>query len=182
MAFLWLPQLPFMSRGVPAGVQSYAITERTHVETPVTYAETPPVGGDHAPVWQNCGFYDRPIARENAVHSLEHGAVWIAYRPDLASAQVQALRQRAQGQPYLLVSPYPESPAPIVASAWGQQLRLDSATDPRLDQFVRAFQLGPQAPERGGRVAAAWGRRRPKCGTRCATGETADRRRKQARG
>ena len=83
------------------------------------------------------------------MHSLEHGAVWITYRPNLPNQQGDWLRQFAGRQTYVLVSPYPGLPAPVVASAWGHQLRLDSSGDPRLDQFVRAFRLGPQAPERG---------------------------------
>ena len=153
VALLWAPQLPFVRSAVQAGppaVQSFEITERLHVQTPVAYPQTPPVGRNHAPVWQNCGFYDTPIANENAVHSLEHGAVWITYRPDLAPEQVEALRRLARRQSYVLVSPFPELPAPVVALAWGRQLPLDSVGDPRLDEFVSAFQLGPQAPERGG--------------------------------
>jgi hypothetical protein len=40
-------------------------------------------------------------------------------------------------------------PSPVVASAWGKQLRLDGAGDPRLERFVSAFQQGPQTPEPG---------------------------------
>ena len=52
------------------------------VELPVV----PPVAGEHNAAWQNCtgNVYDAPIANEHAVHSLEHGAIWITYRPDLA--------------------------------------------------------------------------------------------------
>lgn len=151
-ALLAVPRLPFGNEEtvpVPAGVQSFEVTERAHVEEPVTYAQTPPVGGNHAPVWQNCGFYDVPIADENAVHSMEHGAVWITYRPDLPGEQVAALRRLAEARSYILVSPYPDLPAPVVASAWGEQLRLDATEDSRLDAFIRAFRLGPRAPEAG---------------------------------
>jgi Protein of unknown function (DUF3105) len=147
--FLWDPELPFGSEPVPAGVQSFAVTERLHVEGPVSYPQTPPVGGNHAPIWQNCGFYDTPIPNESAVHSLEHSAVWITYQPDLPDEEVDALRQLAHRQPYVLVSPFPDLPAPIVASAWGYQVALESSDDPRLSEFVRAFRLGSQAPERG---------------------------------
>ncbi len=50
---------------------------------------------------------------------------------------------------YTLLSPYPDLPVPVVASAWGRQLRLTGADDPRLVQFVRAYRLGQQAPEPG---------------------------------
>jgi hypothetical protein len=36
-----------------------------------------------------------------------------------------------------------------VASAWGYQVKLDSASDPRLEQFIRTFEQGPQTPEPG---------------------------------
>ena len=113
------------------------------------YPQTPPVGGDHDPVWQNCGYYGAPIRSENGVHSMEHGAVWITYRPALPADQVEDLRDLAGSQTYLLVTPFEGLPSLVVASAWGKQLRLDSAGDERLDQFVRHFRLGADAPERG---------------------------------
>jgi hypothetical protein len=80
---------------------------------------------------------------------MEHGAVWITYRPDLPRPQIEKLRGLALSQTYILASPYPSLPSPVVASAWGKQLRLESAEDPRLEQFVRAFRLGSQTPEPG---------------------------------
>jgi putative peptide zinc metalloprotease protein len=151
LASLWAPVLSWSPSPIPPeGVQSFAVAERSHVQRPVLYPHNPPVGGNHAPVWQNCGFYDTAIPNEQAVHALEHGAVWITYRPDLSADQVEALHRLSRAQTYLLVSPYAGLPAPVVASAWGKQLRLDSAADPRLGRFVAAFRLGPQAPEAGG--------------------------------
>jgi putative peptide zinc metalloprotease protein len=155
IASVWTPDLQQLSSRwaappPPTGVQTFAITERTHVETPVTYAQTPPLGGDHAPVWQNCGFYSVPIANENGVHSMEHGAVWVTYSPDLPADQVEVLRYLAHTERYVLVTPYSNLPSPIVASAWNRQLFLHDTDDPRLNQFIGAFQRGRQAPESGG--------------------------------
>lgn len=133
----------------PAGVQVFEVESRNHVTTDVVYAQIPPVGGDHSPDWQNCGFYGRPVRNENAVHSLEHGAVWITYQPDLQPDPVNRIRQFAVGQTYVLASPYPNLPSPVVVSAWGRQLRLDSAEDPKLEQFIRAFRGAATAPEPG---------------------------------
>ena len=105
-----------------SAVQSYTV-KQGHVTTAVTYAQTPPAGGEHAPVWLNCGTYPKPVPNENAVHAMEHGAVWVTYRPDLPAAQVQQLRQ-AIPDTYAVLSPYPGLPAPVVASAWGKQLAL----------------------------------------------------------
>ena len=121
-----------------------------HTLQSVPSSETPPTGGRHAPVWQRCGFYDTTVPTERAVHSLEHGAVWLTYQPDLPSEQVDVLRELAQTEAHILVSPYPSLPAPVVATAWGQQVQLDTADPSQLDQFVRAFRNGPLAPERGG--------------------------------
>jgi hypothetical protein len=131
------------------GVQVIPGLERNHVEGTVQYKQTPPAGGPHNAVWQNCGIYDQPIIQEHAVHSLEHGAVWITYRPDLPADQVEILRSQVRGNGYALLSPYPELPVPIVASAWGIQLQLDEAGDPRLNTFLRKYMQGPQTPELG---------------------------------
>ncbi|MFI5100525.1 MAG: DUF3105 domain-containing protein [Actinomycetes bacterium] len=131
------------------GLKTYTGLSRNHVTTPVTYPQVPPVGGDHDPVWQNCGVYDQPIKNEHGVHSLEHGAVWITYQPDLPADQVAKLTAAAKGQSYVIVSPYPGLPAPVVASAWGNQVQLPNASDPRLAQFIRTFEQGPQTPEPG---------------------------------
>jgi hypothetical protein len=133
----------------PGDVESFENLSRDHVEGDVDYEQSPPVGGEHNLVWQNCGFYSEPIRDENAVHSLEHGAVWITYSPDLPQDEVERLRDLAQSNSYVLVSPYPGLDSPIVASAWGKQLRLESADDPALERFVSAFQQGPQTPEPG---------------------------------
>src|SRR5436309_1434665 len=137
------PEPPSASPAPLSDVMSFDVPSAQHTLDNVDYPQTPPVGGDHAPMWQNCGFYNTPVRNENAVHSLEHGAVWITYSPDLPADQVNRLRQLATSQTFVLVSPYPGLPAPVVASAWARQLRLDSADDPRLMQFIRAFRQGP---------------------------------------
>lgn len=130
-------------------VQTFPEPEAGHKEGPLTYPQTPPAGGVHNPVWQNCGIYNQPIGNENGVHSMEHGAVWVTYRPDLPAADVEALRVQIRGKRYALLSPYPNLPAPVVASAWGVQLQLDGPNDPRLASFLSAYIQGPQTPELG---------------------------------
>ena len=137
------------SVGTIPGVVTYTNLARTHVTGTVTYAQNPPVGGPHNLVWLNCGIYAAPVHNENAVHSLEHGAVWITYQPTLASAAVQHLISLVKGQSYVILSPYPGLPAPVVASAWGVQLKVQTAYDPRITQFIHAYEQGPQTPEPG---------------------------------
>ena len=135
--------------GPPEGTKQFAGLKQDHTPDPVTYDQAPPVGGPHNPRWQACGYYDAPIQNERGVHSMEHGAVWITYSPDLAADQVAVLRALTDGRSHVLVSPYPGLPSPVVASAWGEQLTLDSVADPRLAEFVSYFEQGPQTPEPG---------------------------------
>lgn len=131
-----------------AAVQNFTYEAGAHTEGAVTYKETPPVGGEHHPVWLNCGVYDEPVRNENAVHSLEHGAVWITYRPDLPAAGVDTLKG-VLPDTYALLSPYEGLPAPVVVSAWGHQLELTGAADPRLEEFIKEYRQGPGTPEPG---------------------------------
>ncbi|WP_052809934.1 DUF3105 domain-containing protein [Streptomonospora alba] len=132
-------------------LKTYDGLTNQHVPQPVDYEMTPPAGGDHHAVWQNCGVYDAPLSSVNAVHSLEHGAVWITYDPDLAEDKVEELNSLYSQGSYIIVSPYDEQemPAPIVASAWGNQIEVKSPGDERLSQFLRSFERSPNVPEPG---------------------------------
>lgn len=135
-------------RDIP-GLLSFNVPSNEHTDQPVNYPQVPPVGGPHYPVWQNCGVYTDPIHNEFAVHSLEHGAVWITYQPDLDAGEVARLAAITMQSHYRILSPYPGLPTPIVISAWGYQLRLATADDARLAAFIARFESGPTTPERG---------------------------------
>lgn len=137
------------STGDIRGVVTYSNLSRNHVTGTVNYPQVPPVGGNHNPVWLNCGIFTSPVANENAVHSMEHGAVWITYLPSLSSSAVQTLQNLVHGHSYVILSPYPGLPDPVVISAWGVQLKVNSANDPRLAQFISKYEQGPQTPEPG---------------------------------
>jgi hypothetical protein len=140
---------------IPPGTQQFAEPDHDHVGGKVRYNRTPPAGGPHNPVWLNCGIYARPVRNENAVHSLEHGTVWITYAPQLPPRAVTRLRKLVESHyrgenRYVILSPYPGLSRPVVASAWGAQLKLSGATDPRLAQFVDHFAGRGQGGEPGG--------------------------------
>ncbi|TDC67213.1 DUF3105 domain-containing protein [Micromonospora sp. KC207] len=114
-----------------------------HQQGPIKYAQSPPVAGPHNATWQNCmgDVYDAPIANEHAVHSLEHGAVWITYRPDLPADQVATLKSKVAGQEKLMLSPYEGLDKPISLQAWGYQLKVDNADDSRIDEFIKTLRV-----------------------------------------
>jgi peptidyl-prolyl cis-trans isomerase B (cyclophilin B) len=134
-------------------VERPEIVEPSHTTDPVAYEVLPPVGGPHFQAWQNCNgvVYAAPVVNEHAVHSLEHGAVWVTYRPDLPEEQVAALAGRVTGTEKLFLSPFPGLDAPISLQAWGYQLKVDDAADGRIDEFIQALRVnasleGPTAP------------------------------------
>lgn len=141
---LWL-LVPRSSDGEPVPV---AGSSARHVETPVAYAQTPPSQGDHHPVWWDCGVYSTQIPAEHAVHSLEHGAVWLTYRPDAPLPDVDRLR-RVADLDYLLMSPSPLQAHRFMATAWGHQLGQDVLDVPALEAFVREHRKSADAPEPG---------------------------------
>ncbi|MFD4261334.1 DUF3105 domain-containing protein [Streptomyces sp. NPDC058534] len=128
---------------------------RNHVQSTVDYPMNPPVGGDHHQAWMTCDgtVYTKPIANENAVHSLEHGAVWITYSDKAADAEVQALGDKVSKTPYTLMSPAENQSGTIMLSAWGRQLTVKKASDPRVQQFLTKYVQGAQTPEPGAACA-----------------------------
>ena len=142
----------------PDGVETYDVgSAGQHTEGSVDYAQSPPAGGEHNPIWQNCGFYEEPVRNENAVHSLEHGAVWITYLPDLPQDEIERVRDLAQSDSYVLASPYEDQDSPVVATAWGKQLAVESAEDSDLERFINAYSQGPQTPEKGATCSGGTG-------------------------
>ncbi|MFD3932011.1 DUF3105 domain-containing protein [Streptomyces sp. NPDC058614] len=124
---------------------------QTHVTKTVDYPMEPPVGGDHNAVWMNCNgdVYTKAVNNMNAVHSLEHGAVWVTYNSKASDADVKALAEKVKKTPYTLMSPVEDQKDPIMLSAWGKQRTVSSATDANVGKFFESFVQGDQTPEPG---------------------------------
>jgi uncharacterized protein DUF3105 len=134
------------------GIQNYLVSNPdwfqydpnvgNHKAGPLSYPGSPPVGGVHNPHWQNCmgDVYTAQIPKEQAVHSLEHGAIWVTYNPDKLSAdQVNQLAGKVRDVEFTLMSPYPGLDQPISLQAWGYQLKLTDPSDGRIDDFISAL-------------------------------------------
>ncbi|MFD3482065.1 DUF3105 domain-containing protein [Streptomyces sp. NPDC058665] len=132
---------------------------RDHVAEAVKYPQTPPVGGNHNQVWMNCAgdVYKEPVPDVNAVHSLEHGAVWVTYNDKAPEGDVKALGDLVGKTQYSLMSPVKEQAGAIMLTAWGKQVTVDSAKDPRVDQFFAKYVQGPQTPEPGAACTGGMG-------------------------
>ncbi|AJE40411.1 DUF3105 domain-containing protein [Streptomyces nodosus] len=134
------------------GVRTWTGTlTRNHTTETVKYPMEPPVGGDHHPAWQNCDgeVYAQPIDSMNAVHALEHGAVWVTYNGQASKADVDALGAKVRRTPYTLMSPVGDQKDPVMLTAWGHQRTVRGASDPAVDAFLAKFVQGSQTPEPG---------------------------------
>ncbi|MCB0191540.1 MAG: DUF3105 domain-containing protein [Anaerolineae bacterium] len=135
------------------GLTLFSNPGQEHRQDDIMYDRDVPVGGAHHAVWLNCGIYDEPVQEENIVHSLEHGAIWLAYQPELPAGQVELLRDLVRqehqyfGKPFLILAPKPNLDVPVIVTAWQMQLKLDNTSDKRLVQFLRRYRNGLFAPE-----------------------------------
>ena len=131
-----------------AGLINYRDTHddwlsRDHKEGTISYPMIPPAGGVHHTRWQNCmgNIYDEQIDNGNAVHSLEHGAVWITYKPGISSSDKTQLAERIRGKDYTMLSPYPGQSTLISLQAWGYQLQLTRVDLRVIDAFIAKYRL-----------------------------------------
>jgi len=140
----------------PEDIEGVTIAEyvsEDHVADEQTYPESPPVGGLHDSEWADCdgAIYDLQIRDENAVHSLEHGAVWVTYNPDdISDADLALLSEYVADQPFIFLSPYPELTSLVSLQAWNHQMFADAVEDPRVNEFIQVLRQNPETtPEVG---------------------------------
>ncbi|MGI8628065.1 MAG: DUF3105 domain-containing protein [Geodermatophilaceae bacterium] len=135
------------------GITTAEYASESHVATDQTYAESPPVGGLHDLEWADCdgAIYDMQIRPENAVHSLEHGAVWITYNPDdISDSDLAVLSEYVAGQAYIFLSPYDGLSSLVSLQSWNHQLFVDAVDDPRINEFIQVLRQNPETtPEAG---------------------------------
>jgi len=134
------------------GVLVERVGEVAHPDADLDYDDPAPSGGDHlpAPKWLNCGVYEGEVPDELAVHSLEHGAVWVALGPDATPADREdaaELADRAPGR--VIVSDVPDLAHPVELVAWGFRLPLETASDDRAAAFVDEYVDASSARESG---------------------------------
>ena len=137
-------------------VDGQVVENPAPIDYAADYDMNPPAGGAHYGAWLNCGVYTEPQESERAVHSLEHGAVWVTYNPDEVDADGVAALAAELPTTYSILSPYKDLQSPVVASAWGAQVELDGVDDARLGTFLEKYWKSPTAPEPGAACSGAY--------------------------
>lgn len=128
------------------GAVFYTDLSNDVVDGPIDYDVEPPPGGPHAAVVQECGLYRVPVHNENTVASLATGAVWISYDESLPKTDVDNLWSFAENHLHVILAPYPGLKAPVVLTAWGVQVAVDSTLDLRIPAFIQDYADGDDVP------------------------------------
>lgn len=117
-----------------------------HTRDTVAYETTPPVSGAHAPTSPPCGKHGAPIEDELQVHMLEHGAVGIQYRPDVAIEDIRKIEEIVDDfGSYVFSAPYLEMETPIAVTSWARIMRLDALDEDAIRQYAERFRdRGPE--------------------------------------
>lgn len=137
------------SRTDPRRAASLLIEGRVETEADGEVTGPPaPTSGD-APADPVCGVSEEPVAVDTQVGALAAGIVVLQYRDsEDAEGVVGAV---AETPTKVLVAPNPELSAPLVATAWGRRLELETVNEQALRAFVTAHAgLGPDVTECGG--------------------------------
>ncbi len=148
--FLFIrPAAPNEINGNPINDFSVAGANQ-HTTASVSYQDSPPVSGEHAPQSGPCGVFAEAMPNETMVHNLEHGAIGLLYKPDTDPADIETLESIVGDYDHSVFSmPYQgEMDAPIVVVAWAYTMELQTAEEDSINEFIDEFiRGGGDAPE-----------------------------------
>ncbi|MDA0353263.1 MAG: DUF3105 domain-containing protein [Chloroflexi bacterium] len=151
VAIVFRSQLGFGSTEDASVGELVALPETVHVPEGSLGPNPPltPAGGPHYDQPLRQGIYAEPVPDGNAIHSLEHGLVWITYRPeDIKADQLAALEAVASDFARdVILSPRLENASPVIVVSWGRRLTMDDVDADLLQKFVTTNRN--QSPEPG---------------------------------
>ena len=104
------------------------------------YNSNPPTSGWHWPQPANWGAYDSTIPDEQLIHNLEHGGIWISYKPGMVDQDtVNKLKDFANRYPLIIVEPREANTSAISLAAWTRLQNLDAYDERAILEFIDAF-------------------------------------------
>ena len=85
-----------------------------------TYNSNPPTSGPHFAIPAHVGFYVRELPDERVIHNMEHGDVWISYKPSIPQEVKDALRAVAEKDIKVIVTSRAANDTQIALASWGR--------------------------------------------------------------
>ncbi len=129
---------------------SFADLGREHIPTDSprpAYNSNPPTSGPHFAEWAYEMFYDKEIPDGHLVHNLEHGDIWISFKPTVPVEVKKALESYAGGK--VVVTMRSQNDTDIALAAWTRldAFNLENGTlnEERIEDFIKRYQnRGPE--------------------------------------
>jgi hypothetical protein len=125
-----------------------------HFETglPIEYSNNPPTSGNHWGDPVRDGVYSDEQPDEGLVHSLEHGRIWISYKPSIPEEIRLQLEDIGDSYIRTIVTPREANDTDIALSSWGHLDKFDLSQDGSLDiERILDFRAryDDEGPEKG---------------------------------
>lgn len=109
------------------------------------YNSNPPTSGWHWPQPAAWGVYDATQPDEQLIHNLEHGGVWISYKPTVDVDTVARLQDFAKRYRKVIVEPRANNDANISFAAWQHLQNFDNYDESAMLKFIEAYyNQGPE--------------------------------------
>lgn len=131
------------------GTVEYNIVGRDHIAQGTSgsgYNSNPPSSGPHWPVAAKNGVYESLLPDEQLIHNLEHGHVWISYKPDIADEVKNKLVEIVKEDDWKVVlGPREANDSKIALCAWGRVLKMDEPDYDKIRAFIKTYRnRGPE--------------------------------------
>lgn len=138
------PKGPDYSQGISVLGIGHIADDATYT----SYNSNPPTSGPHYANPASARFYDKELPDEQLVHNLEHGNIWIAYKPDLPGNIIDILKDFSGGN--VVVTPRSKNDADIALAAWGRldkfSIEASGINKQRIKDFISRYQnKGPES-------------------------------------
>lgn len=131
------------------GTQVFPGISREHIQSGTGgsgYNSNPPSSGPHWPSPVKNGIYDKELADEQAIHNLEHGYIWISYRPDIGDEALNKLKGIVEKDDWkIILTPREKNDSPITLVAWDRVLSLSDLDEGKIKDFIDSYRnRGPE--------------------------------------
>lgn len=140
------PKSPDLSRAYEV------LANRNHVAVGTTvgdYNSNPPTSGKHWPEPTPRGVHSEAKTDEIMVHNLEHGEVWISYKPGIPDEAKKELEKITKDFSKVVLTPRGKNETDIALTAWGRLDTFNLDGKPldaaRVKDFIKRHRnLGPE--------------------------------------
>lgn len=129
-------------------VEEFEIEGRDHISpgTKVNYKTNPPTSGGHLATTKKWGVYNKKIEDKMALHSLEHGGIWISYK-NMDDESIKILEEIGKSNSQsVIVSPRENNDNNLVVASWGKMMRLETVDKTLIQKYINTYKN--QSPEK----------------------------------